>query len=315
MLLNRRHLRIKIMQTLYAHYIEGSGDLVKSEKALHFSIDKMYEMYLYLLLLLVEMQTAAIDKIEAGRNKKLPTHDDLHPNTKFVTNRVLRKVVNSKNLRKACETTGVSWANNRDLIKKLFKELTGSEDYTEYMESEERGFDHDREYLLRFFKRHLINVEQLHEFFEEQSIFWNDDLDLVASMTIKTIKLITDEVDDFELLPLWSDDEEEYNFTVDLFRKTLTLGEESDKMIAEAAKNWELDRIALMDVVLMKMAIAEARIFETIPLKVTLNEYIELSKYYSTPKSNGFINGVLDQLFEQMKTSGTIKKVGRGLLQ
>ncbi len=316
MLLNRRHLRIKIMQNLYAHYTEGSGEAGKSEKALFFSIEKMHEMYLYLLTLIVEMQGAAIERIEAGRNKQLPTHEDLHPNTKFVTNRIIRKLVNSKNLKKTIEKTGVSWADQRDLVKKIFKELITSDDYKEYMESEERGFDHDREYLLRFFKRHLINMELLHEFFEEKSIFWNDDLDLVSSMTIKTLKLIKDEDDDVELLDLWNqEDTEEYDFTVLLFRKTLAFGEESDQMISEAAKNWELDRIAVMDMVLMKMALAEARVFESIPLKVTLNEYIELSKYYSTPKSNGFINGVLDQLFERLKETGQIKKVGRGLMQ
>lgn len=316
MLLNRRHLRIKIMQNLYAHYTEGAGEVGKSEKALFFSIEKMHEMYLYLLTLIVEMQGAAIERIESGRNKQLPTHEDLHPNTKFVTNRIIRKLVNSKTLKKTIEKTGVSWADQRDLVKKIFKELTTSDDYKEYMESEERGFDHDREFLLRFFKRHLINMELLQEFFEEKSIFWNDDLDLVSSMTIKTLKLIKDEDDDVELLDLWNqEDTEEYDFTVLLFRKTLGFGEESDQMISEAANNWELDRIAVMDMVLMKMALAEARVFESIPLKVTLNEYIELSKYYSTPKSNGFINGVLDQLFDKLKESGQIKKVGRGLVQ
>lgn len=313
------------MQTLYAHYTEGSGDAVKSEKDLFLSIDKMYEMYLYLLLMLVEMQSVAIEKIEAGRNKKLPTYEDLHPNVKFVTNRIVRKLANSKTLKNAVDAVNtknkarneesLSWADHKELMKKLFKELTATDDYKEYMESEERGYEHDREYLLRFFKRHLINVEGLHEFFEERSIYWNDDLDLASSMAIKTLKLIEEDESDFELIPLWSDDDEELNFTNELFRKTLVLGEESDKLISEAAKNWELERIALMDIVLMKMALAEAQIFETIPLKVTLNEYIELSKYYSTPKSNGFINGVLDQLFEQLKASGKIKKVGRGLLQ
>lgn len=303
------------MQTLYAHYTEGEGDVVKSEKALFHSIEKMHEMYLYLLTLVVEMQGAAIERIESGRNKKLPTHDDLHPNTKFVTNRILRKLVNSKNLKKAAEKSGVTWSDQKDLIKKVFKALTETDDFKEYMASEERGFQHDREYLLRFFKRHLINIEMLHDFFEERSIFWNDDLDLVSSMTIKSLKLITEEDDDFELLPLWGEEEEEYEFTLQLFRKTLALGEESEGLIKEAAKNWELDRIAVLDVILMKMALAEAQTFESIPLKVTLNEYIELSKYYSSPKSNGFINGVIDQLFVNLKAAGKIKKIGRGLIQ
>lgn len=303
------------MQTLYAHYTEGEGDVAKSEKALFHSIDKMYEMYLYLLTLIVEMQGAAIERIEAGQKKKLPTHEDLHPNTKFVTNRILRKLVNSKNLKKAAEQSKVGWGDQKELIKKIFKSLTETDDYKEYMESEERGFQHDREFLLRFFKRHLINVEMLHDFFEERSIFWNDDLDLVASMTIKSLKLIPEDDDDFELLTLWGDDEEERIFTEKLFRQTLVLGEESEALIKDAAKNWELDRIAVMDVILMKMALSEAQAFESIPLKVTLNEYIELSKYYSTPKSNGFINGVIDQLFADLSASGKIKKVGRGLLQ
>lgn len=316
MLLNRRHLRIKIMHTLYAHYIDGEGDIVKSEKALMKSLNEMHRMYLYLLLMIVEMQYAAIEKIEAGRNKKLPTHEDLHPNTKFVTNRIVRKLNNSKVLKKAAEEAAVNWGDQKDLMKKLFKALTETDDYKEYMESEERGYDHDREFLLRFFKRHLINFEMLHEFFEENNVYWNDDLDLVSSMTIKTLKMINEEDDDVELLPLWStENTEEYDFGINLFRKTLTMGSDSDKMISDAAKNWELERIALMDMILMKMALAEAATFESIPLKVTLNEYIELSKYYSTPKSNGFINGVLDQLFERMKTDGQIKKTGRGLLQ
>ncbi|WP_306643622.1 transcription antitermination protein NusB [Sanyastnella coralliicola] len=315
-MLNRRHIRIKVMQALYAHYTEGEGDVKKSQEALFFSFDKMYEMYIYLFSLIIEMQGAAIEKIEAGKNKKLPTQEDLHPNTKFVTNRVIRTLVHSKSLKKAADDTGVSWADQKELVKKVFKDLIETEDYKEYMESDERGFDHDREFLLRFFKRHMINVELLHDFFEEKSIFWNDDLDIVSSMTIKTIKTISDGDDDVNLLELWdSSDDEELEFAKNLFVKTLSQGEENEKFIQESTKNWEIERIASLDTILMKMALAEARTFETVPLKVTLNEYIELSKYYSTPKSNGFINGVLDQLFAKLKEDGVIKKIGRGLLQ
>lgn len=304
------------MQALYAHYTVGEGDVKKSEEALFFSFNKMFEMYIYLFILIIEMQNQAIDKIEAGRNKKLPTEEDLHPNTKFVTNRIIRTLSHSKTLKKAAEETGVSWDDQRDLVKKIFKELIETEDYKEYMASEERGFDHDREYILRFFKRHIINVELLHDFFEEKSIFWNDDLDIISSMTIKSLKSIGESDEDIELLSLWAEkDDEEKEFAKLLFRKTLALGEENEKLIQESTKNWEIERIALLDNILMKMALAEARTFETVPLKVTLNEYIELSKYYSTPKSNGFINGVLDQLFAKLKEDGSIKKIGRGLLQ
>lgn len=314
-MLNRRHLRIKVLQTLYAFYQEGEGDAGKAEKALFFSIDKMEEMYIYLLTLIVEMQGAAIDRIEAGKNKQLPSKEDLHPNTKFVTNRPLRILANSKTLRKKAEDLGVTWSDNRDLVKKEFKMLMETEDYKEYMESEERGFAHDRDFLLRFFKRHMINFELLHDYFEEKSVFWNDDLDLISSMTIKTIKTIKENDDDVELLPLWKGDDDEEDFVKTLYRRSLSLAEENESIISEYTKNWEIERIALMDTILMKMAMAEVRSFPSIPAKVSMNEYIELSKYYSTPKSNGFINGVLDQSFAKLKEDGLVEKTGRGLIE
>jgi N utilization substance protein B len=201
------------------------------------------------------------------------------------------------------------------LLRKIFRSMIEGEDYLAYMASEERGFRHDREFLVRMFRKDMIQHELFEDSLEEQSIFWNDDLDLVASMVIKTVKLIPENGDDIVLLPLWREDEDDKTFMDVLFRQTLALGSESEALITEAAANWEIDRIALMDRILMKMAIAEARSFETIPLKVTLNEYIELSKYYSTPKSSAFINGILDQLFTKLKAQGAIVKVGRGLLE
>ncbi len=311
---NRRHLRIKVLHCFYAYFQDEDKDIQYAEKQLNVSLEKMYEMYIWLLGLIVEMQDHAIDKIEAGRNKKLPSKEDLHPNTKFVTNSFIRLLANSKVLNSKSDELNVNWNNEKDLSKKIFKELIETEDYAEYMASPERGFSHDKEFLLRFFKRHMINVEMLHDFFEEKSVLWSDDLDLAAGMAIKTVKAIDEEDSDLTLLPLWRDPEDEKSFLKNLFKKTLSLGEESQKQIEEAAKNWDFDRIALLDQILMKMALAEAQTFKDIPLKVTLNEYIELSKYYSTPKSAGFINGILDQLFEKLNTDGKIKKVGKGLL-
>lgn len=314
-MLNRRHLRIKVLQSLYAYYQSVDPDMKKTENELFHSIEKMYDMYLYLLLLIVEMQGAAIEKIEAGKNKRLPSEEDLHPNTRFVTNAPLRVLANSKTLRAASEKTKINWSENPDLVKKEFRTLVETDEYKEYMNSSERGFHHDRIYLIRFFKKHLVNFEMLHDWFEEKSIFWNDDLDLVASMVIKTIKSIDEKADDFELLPLWKEGEEEKEFVSKLFRNTIVHGGEYSDLIGEYTKNWEIDRIAVMDIILMKMALAEAITFKNIPLKVTLNEYIELSKYYSTPKSHGFLNGVLDQLFSNLREKGDIKKTGRGLVE
>lgn len=314
-MLNRRHLRIKVLQSLYAYYQSVDKDMKKTENELFHGIEKMYHMYLYLLQLIVEMQGAAIEKIESGKNKRLPSEEDLHPNTRFVTNAPLRVLANSKTLKKAAETEKINWSENPDLIKKEFRTLIETDEYKEYMESSERGFHHDRIYLIRFFKKHLVNFEMLQDWFEEKSIFWNDDLDLVASMVIKTIKTIDEKSEDFELLELWREGEDEKEFVTKLFRNSIVHGEEYSKMIDEFTKNWELDRIAIMDIILMKMAIAEAITFKNIPLKVTLNEYIELSKYYSTPKSHGFLNGVLDKLFSKLKDEGAIKKTGRGLVE
>jgi N utilization substance protein B len=275
----------------------------------------MQELYVLLLMMIGAMQGFAIDRIEAGRKKQLPTPEDLHPNTKFVTNKPLRALANSKNLQKAASDLGVGWGDDQEMLRKMFRSLLEHEEYIEFMASEERGFKHDREYLIRIFRKHMITSEVFQERLEEQSIFWNDDLDLAASMAIKTIKTIRETDDDITLLPLWREDDDDKQFLETLFVESLAQAEVNEILVTEAAKNWELERIALMDRILMKMALAEAKSFSSIPLKVTLNEYIELSKYYSTPKSNGFINGVLDQLFTQLKKDGTIVKIGRGLIE
>ena len=314
-MLNRRHIRIKILHILYGFYQDSDADVVATRKALTHSVGKMQELYVLLLMMIGAMQGFAIDRIEAGRKKQLPTPEDLHPNTKFVTNKPLRALANSKKLQKAASELGVGWGDDQEMLRKMFRSLLEHEEYIEFMASEERGFKHDREYLIRIFRKHMITSEVFQERLEEQSIFWNDDLDLAASMAIKTIKTIRETDDDITLLPLWREDDDDKQFLETLFVESLAQAEVNEILVTEAAKNWELERIALMDRILMKMALAEAKSFSSIPLKVTLNEYIELSKYYSTPKSNGFINGVLDQLFTQLKKDGTIVKIGRGLIE
>jgi transcription antitermination protein NusB len=314
-MLNRRQIRIKVMQILFAYYSEDKPDIVKYEKILFESFDRFRDLYIALLLIPAEMQAKAIEKIEAGMNKKLPTKEDLHPNTKFVTNTLVRILANSKKLDKTAKEIHIRWKDNDDLLRQIFKTLTESPDYKEYMASKERGFEHDREFLLRFIRRHIVNFELMHDYLEEIGIFWNDDLDLAASMALKTLKSVKEKDDDIELMPLWKADDDEEEYTKNLFRKTLSMGEESEKLIAANAPNWEADRIALMDMVILKMALAEAQNFESIPLKVTMNEYIELANYYSTPKSNVFINGILETLFAKLQADGKIKKVGRGLVE
>lgn len=313
-MLNRRHIRIKILHILYGFYQDEDSDSVKAKNALDHSITKMHELYLLLLNMIAGLQGIAIDRIETARKKQMPTEEDLHPNTKFVRNAPLRILANSKNLQKASEELGISWANNQELLRNMFRDLIEDEEYKNYMSSEERGFQHDKESLVRMFRKNLINQESFQYMLEEESIFWMDDLDLTSSMVIKTLKSIKEDDDEVELLKVWREDDDDKKFLEGLFAKTLAQGETNESLIKKGAQNWELERIALTDRILMKMALAEAKEFPTIPLKVTLNEYIELSKYYSTDKSHGFINGILDQLFLKLVEAGEIKKTGRGLV-
>ena len=313
-MLNRRHIRIKILHILYGFYQDEDSDSVKAKNALDHSITKMHELYLLLLNMIAGLQGIAIDRIETARKKQMPTEADLHPNTKFVRNAPLRILANSKNLQKASEELGVSWVNNQELLRNMFRDLLEDEEYKNYMSSEERGFQHDKESLVRMFRKNLVNQEPFQYMLEEESIFWMDDLDLTSSMVIKTLKSIKEDDDEVELLKVWREDDDDKKFLEGLFAKTLAQGNTNENLIREGAQNWELERIALTDRILMKMALTEAKEFPTIPLKVTLNEYIELSKYYSTDKSHGFINGILDQLFLKLVEAGEIKKTGRGLV-
>lgn len=303
------------MQTLYAFEQAKEQTIAKAEKELLYNIQKMYEMYLFLMLVMLEVREVADRRIEDNKKKRLPTAEDLNPNTRFVDNAFLRQLEANKELKSVAERSKINWMGEGELTRKFFRQLSETEEYQKYMAASESGYEQDREIIIRLFKRHLINYSDLHEFFEERSIYWVDDLDLVASMTLKTFKSFESDSDEFHpLLPLWKEPEDEMPFVKTLFRKAITQSKEHEELIHKHAENWELDRIAMMDIILMKMALTEAREFPQIPVKVTLNEYIELAKYYSTPKSSNFINGVLDKLFDELQQDGRIKKLGRGLI-
>ena len=257
----------------------------------------MHELYLLLLNMVADLQGIAIDKLETARKKHIPSEEDLHPNTKFVRNAILRVLANSKNLHRGILKSWALAEKSSRTLRNMFRDLIDNDEYKEYMASEERGFKHDKDSLVRMFRKNLINQESFQYMLEEESIFWLDDLDLASSMVIKTIKSIKEEDEEVDLLTVWREDDDDKDFMEGLFTQTLAQGTINEDLIKEAAQNWELERIALTDRILMKMALAEAKSFPSIPLKVTLNEYIELSKYYSTDKSHGFINGILDQLF------------------
>lgn len=315
-MLNRRHLRIKVLQALYAFSQSNNDNLVAGEKELLHSINKMYDMYIYFLLIFEEFPRFANLRIEEAKRKRIPTEEDLNPNLKFVNNLFIQQLIENRPLHNAAKEEKVNWVGDveQDLLKKMFNYVRDTEFFNLYMESEENSYKEDKEFVIQLFKKEICNFELLHNFFEEKSIYWGDDVDHVCSMVIKTLKSFKEGEGEFQpIMDLYKEDEEDYVRT--LFRKTVLNDKENEEMIAKYTKNWESDRLAKMDILLMKLAITEAKEFSSIPLKVTLNEYIEISKFYSTPKSNGFINGVMDKIFGDLKKDGVIKKVGRGLIE
>ena len=314
-MLNRRHLRIKVLQALYAYFQSDEDNYVRTEKELMQSIEKIYDLYIYLLLSFEEIKDIAEHRIEENKKKLRPTESDLNPNTKLIDNLVISKLESSSELRKLSEQRKVNWVGDehKEMFRKMYLNIRESETYLHHMNSEEKGFEEDKSFAIDLFKNEIANFDLLYAFFEEKSIYWLDDIDLTCSMVLKTIKQM-EEGQNLELLPLYKPNDDEQEFIRELLRKTISMNDDNEKLIDELTDNWELERIAKMDILLMKMAITELQIFNNIPTKVTLNEYIEISKFYSTPKSNGFINGILDKAIDRLTKEKKIVKVGRGLI-
>ena len=316
-MLNRRHLRIKVLQMLYTFYNQKeSMDLKTANTQLLESVDLMYDLYLYLLLTFQEVKNASLSKMEDRANKLRPSFEDLNPNRKFVDNSIVESITNSNPFQDLCQRRNVNWKSDerQEIFRKLFIEIEKSEVYFEHMEAIENDFSNAKNFLVQLFRNEIANSPLVYNFFEEEEIRWMDDIDLACSMVIKTIKNTKNE-GPFEFLPLYKDNDDEKEFITTLLKQTVAIDQESEKMITKLADNWEFDRIAKMDVLLLKMAFAELQSFESIPTKVTINEYLEISKYYSTPKSNVFINGILDKSLKKMTKDKKIVKTGRGLKQ
>ena len=314
-MLNRRHLRIKVLQALYAYYQSDEDSFHKSEKDLLEAVEKIYDLYIYLLLSFGELKSIAERRIEDNKKKIRPSEEEVNPNLKFVNNQIIQILEDNKDLRVASEERKVNWVGDdvQEMFRKMLLHIRESETFFEFMNNGEAGFEEDRQFALSLFKVEIANYPLLYDFFEEKSIQWLDDIDLACSMVLKTIKNFSEEADN-SILALYKDKEDELSFIKNLLRKTISMDKENEAIIDELTNNWEFDRIAKMDVILMKMAITEFQIFNNIPTKVTLNEYIEISKFYSTPKSNTFINGILDKAIRKLTDENKIQKVGRGLV-
>ncbi|MCA0931480.1 transcription antitermination factor NusB [Lutimonas saemankumensis] len=312
-MVNRRHIRIKVMQSVYAILQSKSDDLTKEEKFLLFNIKKTTELYVLQLLLMVEVRNLALEHIEIKKKKYLATHEDINPNLKFINNRLIRSIVDSPEIKAYVEGSKLTdWKDNREYVRILLDELIESELYKDYLNDTEDTYYNDRAFILDFFKSIVAPNEKLFDFYESLNLSWVDDYPLVNTNVMKVIKQM-DKDDYFTLsqLKVKEDDEE---FLVDLFRKTILHQQEFTGEIDAKTPNWDTERIADMDMILIKMALTEFLYFPSIPTKVTINEYIEIAKDYSTRKSSYFINGVLDKLLKEYNKSGRLKKIGRGLL-
>ena len=307
-MINRVLIRLKIVQIVYAYYQNGGKNLDTAEKELFFSLSKAYDMYNYLLLLMVEITKQAERKQSAAKNKLLPTTEELYPNTKFVDNRFIAQLEVNKQLLEFSETQKKTWENESEFVKRLCDKIMDSDIYKEYMECETSSYEEDRELWRKIYKRIIFNNEELDQVLEDQSLYWNDDKEIVDTFVLKTIKRFEEKNGaDQELLPEFKD-EEDQDFARRLFRRTILNAEYYRHLISENTRNWDLDRVALMDIIIMQIALAEILSFPNIPVSVTFNEYLEIAKLYSTPKSASFINGTLDAIVNTLVNENKLMK-------
>jgi len=307
-MINRVLIRIRVVQILFA-CCQGEGrELKKGENDLMFSLQKSYDLYHYLLLLLIDLTDIYGARVDARKAKLLPTQEDMNPNTRLLDNKFISQLRENKQLQKYLKERPFLWRDNDVFLRTLLDSILASDVYKEYSEKESIGYDDDREFWRNVFKNIICNTEELYDLLEDESLFWNDDVEIVASFVLKTIKRFEENNGiDQELLPMFKD-ETDREFAVKLLRESILNEKEYKEIINKYTKNWESERIAYMDMLIMQIAMAEIMNFPSIPISVTLNEYINIAKAYSTQKSAGFVNGILDSIVTDLKAENKIIK-------
>jgi N utilization substance protein B len=317
-MLSRRLLRIKVMQSLYACSQLEQADMAGSEKELIRSISKLHDLFIYQLSFLADIFVFARKKIENGKLKLLPTDEDLHPNTKFIDNMLISKMLMNRDYQRQEDKLKISWKEEEEMLRRIYNSFCAGEEYRDYMAADGSSFGRDKDIVITLFKNYIAPDEILQSFYEEQNIYWANDYPVVNLFVLKCLKAIDEDWGENALLPDFSEEqgfEESLDFALELYRTTLCKGSEYEKMISSKTLNWDMERIAHIDMILLKMAVAEILEFSFIPVKVSFNEYIEIAKEYSTPKSKIFINGVLDKLIAELRDKNMINKKGRGLME
>ncbi len=306
-MINREIIRIKIVQLTYAYYQNGNKNIDTAEKELFFSLSKAYDLYNYLLSLIVAVTKESRRRLNILQ-AKAQREGSVEPSQKFAYNRFAMQLENNKQLLESSETQKRHWEDSPEFIGKLFELIEQSQIYKDYMESNEDNYDADRELWRKIYRTLIQDNADLDALLEEQSLYWNDDKEVVDTFVLKTIKRFDEKNGPKqELLPEY-DSEDEKDYARKLFRATILNGEEYQRFMSEASRNWDFSRLAYMDVIIMQIAIAEMLTFPSIPLNVTINEFVELAKYYSTPRSAGYINGMLDAIARHLIATGRLFK-------
>ena len=309
-MLSRRHIRVKVMQSLYSYLSNKVNEMPVAERAMLKHFDEVVELKLVIISLWIQLVKHADNFYDEGKKKHLPTSLDLNPNTRFVDNDIITSVRNDLHVMdKVAKFSGIWIKNDHDIVHKLFKELYQSDLYQKYIANENKDVEVDKKFIINALNDYILKNELVHHIFEERSIYWVDDLPFIAAIIFGDIK--EDKSMDTKGAFKDSSDKE---FALKLFRNTINNNSDYEEIIVKFARNWELDRIAKMDQLFLKMAFAEILSMPDLPVKVSMNEYIEISKYYSTAKSKLFVNGLLDNFVKTYTRDGKIKKIGRGLV-
>ena len=306
-MINRELIRIKVVQLTYAYYQNGSKNIDSAEKELIFSLSKAYDLYIYMLALIVGITQEARRHLEVAQSRA--QREGLEqPSQKFVYNRFALQLEKNRTLQELVETQKKNWSDEPEFLKKIYTQITESQVYQDYMASPEDSYDADRELWRKLYRTLIENNEDLDSLLEEQSIYWNDDKEIVDTFVVKTIKRFEEKNDAHqELLPEY-DSEEDKEYARKLFRASIMHADEYQRFMSDASRNWDFSRLAYMDIVIMQIAIAEMLTFPSIPINVTINEYMEIAKLYSTPRSAGYINGMLDAIARHLIKSGHLLK-------
>ncbi len=307
-MINRILIRSKVIQIAYSYFLTKDKSVMDAEKELFFSFEKSYELYHLLLTLMVELTDTQAARVEAARMKFLATPEEKNPNMRFVNNRFIEQLRNCDDYKEYHEKKPVTWTTDPEFLRDFSERIVKSDLYKEYMTAPDDSYENDCEFWKKALKSLICTDEELLDLLEQKSLYWNDDLEIIATFVLKTIKQFNEMNGTSQsLLPMFKDDDDA-QFAKDLFRNTLLHGEEYRSYIENFVRNWEIERVAFMDIVIMMVALSELHGFPSIPIRVTLNEYIELAKSYSTVKSGQFVNGVLNAIVDNLKKEGALTK-------